>query len=44
MSNYIESITNLYNLSGSDTSYTLASILVFGFVLCVVVDAIKNKE
>jgi hypothetical protein len=44
MSDYIESISSLYHLSGSDLSQTLASILVFGFVLYVVVDAIKNRE
>jgi hypothetical protein len=44
MSDHIESISSLYHLSSGDLSHMLASILVFGFVLYVVVDAIKNKE
>lgn len=44
MSDYLESISNLYNLAGGDTSSTLGALCVFGFVIYVLIDAIKNKN
>jgi hypothetical protein len=44
MDDYIETISNIYNLPSDDFSSTISALLVFGFIVYVAIDAFNNKN
>jgi len=44
MSDYLNTISTIYNTPGDDFSSTISALLVFAFIIYVAIDAIKNKN
>lgn len=43
MSEYIETVSNIYNMQSTDMTSTISALLILAFVIYVVVDSTKKK-
>lgn len=43
MSEYIESVSNIYNMQVSDMTSTISALLIVAFLVYVVIDTLKQK-
>lgn len=43
MSEYFETVSNMYNIQSSDMTSTISALLILAFVIYLVVDSTKKK-
>lgn len=43
MSDYIETVSNMYNMQSNDITSTISALLILAFVIYLVVDSTKKK-